>query len=136
MTVEIVAHLRDLVCRFGTNTVLDRVSLEVRRGEVLVVLGGSGCGKSTLLRHMVGLQAPTEGTVELFGRPLWDVDSDERDALRWGDDWIVFPNPIYGAWRSSLKRSDEDPPSKYQPDPVRPPAAEAPKMSLLDKWQG
>lgn len=61
--------------------------------------------------------------------------SAQRDALRWGDDWIVFPNPIYGAWRSSLKRSDEDPPSNYQPEPVRPPCGEAPKMSLLDKWQ-
>ncbi len=78
---EIVARTQDLVCRFGTNTVLDGISLEVRRGEVLVVLGGSGCGKSTLIRHMVGLQAPTEGTVELFGRPLWEVDPDERDTL-------------------------------------------------------
>ncbi|MCW5870393.1 MAG: hypothetical protein KIS61_24265, partial [Candidatus Eremiobacteraeota bacterium] len=63
-------------------------------------------------------------------------------ARRWGDDWIVFPNPIYGAWRSSLQRpdgspaGDEQPPSPYQPEPVRPSLNEAPKMSLLSKWQG
>mgnify|MGYP003584387707 CR=1 FL=1 len=67
--------------------------------------------------------------------------SAERDACRWGDDWIVFPNPIYGAWRSALKRADgtpvgdEQPPVAYQAGPVRPPLNEAPKMSLLSKWQ-
>ncbi len=77
---DIVVRTRGLVCRFGTRTVLDGVDLDVRRGEVLVILGGSGCGKSTLLRHGVGLQRPTEGTVELFGRDLWAGDEDERDA--------------------------------------------------------
>lgn len=68
--------------------------------------------------------------------------SAERDARRWGDDWIVFPNPIYGAWRSSLRRADgtpagdEQPPAPYQPDPVRPALNEAPKLSLLSKWPG
>ncbi|MBN9419979.1 hypothetical protein ABS71_22185 [bacterium SCN 62-11] len=62
--------------------------------------------------------------------------SAEQDARRWGDDWIVFPNPIYGAWRSSLKRSDEEPPAAFQAAPVRSPLTEAPKMSLLSKWSG
>ncbi len=62
--------------------------------------------------------------------------SAEQDGRRWGQDWIVFPNPIYGAWRSSLKRSDEDPAAAYQPAPVRPPLNEAPKMSLLNRWPG
>ena len=66
----------------------------------------------------------------------------DQDARRWGDDWIVFPNPIYGSWRQALKRadgatvSDEQPPAPYQADPVRPPLTEAPKMALLHKWQG
>ena len=43
-----------LTARFGDNTIFDRVSFEVKRGEIQVILGGSGCGKSTLLRTIVG----------------------------------------------------------------------------------
>lgn len=58
-----------------------------------------------------------------------------KDALRWGDDWIVFPNPIYGSWRLALKVSDEEPRAAYQAAPVRPPLDQAPKMSVLTPWQ-
>ncbi|MFN8606502.1 MAG: HAD family acid phosphatase [Vulcanimicrobiota bacterium] len=73
-------------------------------------------------------------------RYSYKVDSEQRkasaikDSRRWGEDWIVFPNPIYGAWRSSLKVSDEQPPSRYQPEPVRPPLDQAPKLSTLSVW--
>ncbi|MBS2036224.1 hypothetical protein JST97_14635 [bacterium] len=62
-------------------------------------------------------------------------DSAVQDAHRWGADWIVFPNPIYGAWRSSLKVSDEQPPARFQPEPVRPALDQAPKMSVLTPWR-
>lgn len=57
----------------------------------------------------------------------------EEDALRWGGEWIVFPNPVYGSWRQSLGVSDEEPPAPFQEAPVRPPvfAKEAPKVRLL-----
>ena len=50
-----------LTARFGDNTIFDRVSFQVNRGEILVILGGSGCGKSTLLKHMIGLYKPAAG---------------------------------------------------------------------------
>ena len=46
---------------------LDGVSLTVKLGEIVLVVGGSGCGKSTLLRLVCGLDAPTEGTIRLDG---------------------------------------------------------------------
>ncbi len=52
--------------RFGSNTVLQNVSFQVRRGEILVIVGESGCGKTTLLKVMIGLQKTTTGKV-LFG---------------------------------------------------------------------
>jgi putative ABC transport system ATP-binding protein len=63
-------------------TVLDRVDLEVADGEVVVILGPSGSGKTTLLGLLAGLDRPSEGEVELAGRPLSGLDEDARAALR------------------------------------------------------
>ena len=56
--------------RFGSETVLNGIDLDVHKGEVVVVLGPSGCGKSTLLRCMNGLEPVTEGTVRLDGETI------------------------------------------------------------------
>jgi phospholipid/cholesterol/gamma-HCH transport system ATP-binding protein len=68
-----------MVVRYGEHTVLDGVDVSLVRGEILVILGGSGSGKSTLLRHMVGLRAPEEGRVMLFGRDLYALEEEERE---------------------------------------------------------
>ena len=68
-----------LTARFGDNTILDRVSFEVKRGEILVILGGSGCGKSTLLKHMIGLYKPATGQVLVNGV---DINTDDDRILR------------------------------------------------------
>ncbi|WP_217166457.1 ABC transporter ATP-binding protein [Streptomyces sp. AC512_CC834] len=57
---------------------LTEVSLEVRRGEILGLVGESGCGKSTLARVVTGLQRPTEGHVHFRGRDLWTMSPAER----------------------------------------------------------
>jgi sulfonate transport system ATP-binding protein len=57
------------------HTVLRDVSVDVRAGEVLAILGASGCGKSTLLRAAAGLDAPSSGSVEIDGIPVQGVDS-------------------------------------------------------------
>jgi phospholipid/cholesterol/gamma-HCH transport system ATP-binding protein len=58
--------------RFGSRTIFRDVSLSVATGEVFVILGGSGCGKSTLMKQMIGLLLPTEGRIEIGGRPTDD----------------------------------------------------------------
>ena len=76
----------DLVVGFGDTVVLDGLSLEVRRGEVLGLVGGSGSGKSVLLRTIIGLIPRRAGNVEVFGIDLARVDDAERHAAerRWG----------------------------------------------------
>jgi len=69
----------ELTARFGDNTILERVSLEVKRGEILVILGGSGCGKSTLLKHMFGLYKPAAGQVLVNGV---DINTEDEAILR------------------------------------------------------
>ena len=79
---EVLIRVRGLRKSFDDREVLSGIDLEVRRGEVLVVMGGSGCGKSTLLRHLIGAVTPDRGTVELFGKDLATLDEDGLNAIR------------------------------------------------------
>ncbi len=64
---EVLVQVQQLALAHGPRLVLQDLSFEVRRGEVLAIAGASGCGKSTLLRHLVGLQRPLRGRV-LYGQ--------------------------------------------------------------------
>ena len=59
--------VRDLSVGFGEKNVLDHLSLDVRRGEILGLVGGSGSGKSVLLRTIIGLMPKREGHIEVLG---------------------------------------------------------------------
>ncbi|MDR3298495.1 MAG: ATP-binding cassette domain-containing protein [Candidatus Accumulibacter sp.] len=77
-----VIELAGVTTRFGANLVHDGVDLAVERGQILCLVGGSGSGKTTLLREIVGLIAPTRGTVRLFGRSVLDHDPRVRRDTR------------------------------------------------------
>ena len=67
---ETVVEARGLSKRFGTTTVLNNISLSIRRGEFLSLLGPSGCGKTTLLRIIAGFEHPSEGQLLIDGRDM------------------------------------------------------------------
>jgi phospholipid/cholesterol/gamma-HCH transport system ATP-binding protein len=95
---EAVITVRDLVVGFGEAPVLDRVSLDVLRGEILGFVGGSGAGKSVLMRTIIGLLPKRNGTIEVFGSDLAALGERERRLIerRWG---VLFQQ---GALFSSL----------------------------------
>jgi ribosome-dependent ATPase len=64
---------RDLTCRFGDFTAVDRVNFTIERGEIFGFLGSNGCGKTTTMKMLTGLLPPTAGEALLFGKPL-DAD--------------------------------------------------------------
>jgi phospholipid/cholesterol/gamma-HCH transport system ATP-binding protein len=66
----------------GGRAVLDALSLQVRRGEALVVMGPSGEGKTVLLKHMIGLYQPTAGRLRVFGEDFWRQSSAAQTRLR------------------------------------------------------
>ena len=76
-----LVELKGVVKRFGTNTVLDDVSMNVERGEIIAVIGRSGSGKSTMLRCINGLEPVQGGTVVVDGETVSAPGADLR-ALR------------------------------------------------------
>ncbi|MDP3197974.1 ABC transporter ATP-binding protein [Tabrizicola sp.] len=105
MMDDAVITVRNLTNRFGKTTVHQNLDLDVRRGEVLGVVGASGSGKSVLLRSIVGLQKPATGTITVLGTevltdPPTRTEPDTRDPAavqnRWG---VMFQD---GALFSSL----------------------------------
>jgi len=97
-TVDTVISVRNLVVGFGTNTVLNDLSLDVYRGEILGIVGASGGGKSVLLRTIIGLVPKRHGRIEVLGVDADTASIDEQRAMgrRWG---ILFQQ---GALFSSL----------------------------------
>lgn len=83
----IAIRVRGLTNRFGAQVVHENLDLDVRRGEILGVVGGSGTGKSVLMRSIIGLQTPAEGEISVFGQPalgLTDAGALRDVRRRWG----------------------------------------------------
>ncbi|MEZ7218133.1 nickel import ATP-binding protein NikE [Klebsiella spallanzanii] len=79
--------------RYANLPVLKEVSLALKNGETVALLGRSGCGKSTLARLLVGLESPTEGSVSWRGEPLSDLNRSKQKAFR-RDIQMVFQDAI------------------------------------------
>jgi phospholipid/cholesterol/gamma-HCH transport system ATP-binding protein len=95
---EAVIKVRDLIVGFGEATVLNGLSLDVWRGEILGLVGGSGSGKSVLMRTIIGLLPKRGGSIEVLGADRDKASENELRAVerRWG---ILFQQ---GALFSSL----------------------------------
>ncbi|MBA1263543.1 ABC transporter ATP-binding protein [Stutzerimonas sp. NM35] len=78
---EPVIQVRGLVNRFGSQAVHVNLDLDIRRGEILGVVGGSGTGKSVLLRSIVGLRQPNAGSVTVFGENLLKLPTRRRSQI-------------------------------------------------------
>lgn len=79
---EKVIEVSSLVTHYGDRMILRGVDMDVREGEIMVIMGGSGSGKSTLLRHLLALEVKTSGTVKLLGQDIDALDAIEFQELR------------------------------------------------------
>ncbi|MCF8068802.1 MAG: ATP-binding cassette domain-containing protein [Desulfobacterales bacterium] len=83
MATDTIIEVKGLEARYGELAVLENVTFDVFKGEILVILGGSGCGKSTLLRHMSGLTEPTAGRVYIDNVDITSCDEERfQETLR------------------------------------------------------
>jgi phospholipid/cholesterol/gamma-HCH transport system ATP-binding protein len=111
---ETIISVRGVKNCFGDQVVHDGLDLEVKRGEILGVVGGSGTGKSVLMRSIIGLQTPIEGQIEVFGENTIGREATEATEIRkrWG---ILFQG---GALFSTLTVAEnvQVPLKEFYPD--------------------
>jgi phospholipid/cholesterol/gamma-HCH transport system ATP-binding protein len=94
-TGETVMTIRNLCKSFGENHVLNDFNLRLRKGENVVVLGKSGSGKSVLIKCVIGLLAPDQGTIEVLGKNIPDLDHVELDQVRARVGFLFQSNALY-----------------------------------------
>ena len=85
-------EFKNVVKRFGDNTVLDHIDFGIEKGDLVTLLGPSGCGKSTLLRCLSGLEAVSEGQIILNGRDITGVPASKRNIGMVFQQYSLFPN--------------------------------------------
>ncbi|HVJ71025.1 MAG TPA: ABC transporter ATP-binding protein [Sphingomicrobium sp.] len=98
MSDDSIITIRGLRNSFGEQVIHDNLDLDVKRGEILGVVGGSGTGKSVLMRSIIGLQVPETGEVQVLNENMIGREEDEAKNIRrrWG---VLFQN---GALFSTL----------------------------------
>jgi phospholipid/cholesterol/gamma-HCH transport system ATP-binding protein len=77
-----VLRVKNLTKSFGTNVVLDNISLNIEKGKTTVVIGPSGCGKTVLIKHLIVLLRPTSGEVHFKGRRIDNLGERELNDVR------------------------------------------------------
>ena len=104
-----IVRIEGLTKRFGPIVAVDRVDLEIARGELFALLGGSGCGKTTLLRMLAGFETPDEGRLFIDGPDTTDVPPYRRPVNMMFQSYALFPhmdvatNVGYGLRRDRVK---------------------------------
>lgn len=83
---EAVIEVEGIVNKFGAQVVHDGLDLQLKRGEILGLVGGSGSGKSVLLKTMLGLNKPAKGKVRVAGKDVSDMNDAEKKEMaeKWG----------------------------------------------------
>ena len=81
-SIDDVIQVENLVTHYGPRKILDDINFSVKKGEIMVIMGGSGSGKSTLLRYLLGLETPTSGCIKLLGKDITKMNVQEMHNMR------------------------------------------------------
>ncbi len=79
---DIILDVRDLNSYYGEQHVLKGVTFNVRRGEIMVIIGGSGSGKTTVLKNVIRLLTPSSGSIRLLGREMTALEEEDLETVR------------------------------------------------------
>ncbi|HAV56700.1 MAG: Fe3+/spermidine/putrescine ABC transporter ATP-binding protein [Acinetobacter sp. GWC1_38_13] len=96
LTLANVLTIQKLSKKFGERFAVNQASWSAQSGQIICLLGHSGCGKTTMLRLIAGLETPTEGSIQLERKVLWDpyqqVQAEERNIGFVFQDYALFPH--------------------------------------------
>ena len=79
---ENIIEVENLVAHYGDRVILNGINLGIRRGEIMVIMGGSGSGKTTLMRNLLGLNRPSSGSIHILGKDITRISKRELYAIR------------------------------------------------------
>jgi ABC-type Fe3+/spermidine/putrescine transport system ATPase subunit len=105
-------RVKNLVKTFGATTAVDRLDLEIQKGQMVALLGPSGCGKTTLLRMIAGFETPDSGSIQLNGTVINDLPPQKRKIGVVFQDYAIFPtmsvfdNIAYGLKIKKLSKEE------------------------------
>lgn len=110
---DTIIRVEEVTKRYGKVTAVDRVTLEIPRGEFFALLGPSGCGKTTLLRMLAGFEMPTEGKIFIDGVDMSSIPPNKRPVNMVFQSYAVFPhmtvfeNVAYGLKFDNVPKSEQ-----------------------------
>jgi spermidine/putrescine transport system ATP-binding protein len=108
-----IIRVEEVSKRYGKVTAVDRVTLEIPRGEFFALLGPSGCGKTTLLRMLAGFEMPSEGKIFIDGVDMSTIPPNKRPVNMVFQSYAVFPhmtvfeNVAYGLKFDNVAKADQ-----------------------------
>ena len=82
MAAENRIEVENLVAHYGERAILKGIDVNIRAGEIMVIMGGSGSGKTTFMRNLLGLNQPTSGSIRVFGKDITKISSRGLYELR------------------------------------------------------
>lgn len=89
---DIILELKNINKKFNNNTILKDISLKIKKGEFVTLLGSSGCGKTTTIRIIAGLESLDSGEVILNGKLINNLEANKRDVNTVFQNYALFPN--------------------------------------------
>ena len=110
---DTIIRVEEVTKRYGKVTAVDRVTLEIPRGEFFALLGPSGCGKTTLLRMLAGFEMPSEGKIFIDGVDMSTIPPNKRPVNMVFQSYAVFPhmsvfdNVAYGLKFDNVAKADQ-----------------------------
>jgi multiple sugar transport system ATP-binding protein len=108
-------ELKGIVKEFGPVRTIKGIDLQIEKGEFIVFVGPSGCGKSTLLRLIAGLEATTQGSIQLDGRDITHVPSAKRDLAMVFQSYALYPHmTVFDNMSFALKLAKVDVATRQQ----------------------
>ena len=86
--------LENLKKSFGKTEVIHDLSIDVKDGELIVIVGPSGCGKSTLLRMVAGLEDANQGNILIDGKKVNELEPMERNIAMVFQNYALYPHTV------------------------------------------